>query len=125
MSAKTGWTAGLPRMHKEAGERRDFLPEFVRTLDAAGAAEIVLEDGYGAVVGLPTDAYLAASPVARSATMQETFAQDIVIVIRYRDEQAIRLSRPGSILVTMLHLVTRPERASLLEEFDVQRCRPT
>jgi alanine dehydrogenase len=119
MSAKTGRTVGLPRMHKEAGERRDFLPEFVRRLDAAGAAEIVLEDGYGAGLGLPTDAYLAASPVARSATMQETFAQDIVVVIRCPDEQAIRLSRPGSLLVTMLHLVTRPERASLLQELDV------
>jgi alanine dehydrogenase len=100
------------RMHKEAGERRDFLPEFVRTLDAAGAAEIVLQVGYRAGLGLPTDAYLAASPVARSATMQERFAQDIVIV-RCPDDQAIRLSRLGSILVTMLHLVTRPERAPL------------
>lgn len=27
---------GLPRMHKEAGERRDFLPEFVSFLSRAG-----------------------------------------------------------------------------------------
>jgi hypothetical protein len=33
-------------MHKEAGERRDFLPELVGRLHRFGAREIVLEDGY-------------------------------------------------------------------------------
>jgi alanine dehydrogenase len=119
MSTKIERTVGLPRMHKEAGERRDFLPEFVRTLDAAGAAEIVLEEGYGSGLDVPADAYLAASPIARAGTMQEAFSQDIVVVIRCPDDQAVQLLRPGSTLVTMLHLATRPERASLLEELDV------
>ncbi len=30
-------TIGLPRMHKEAGERRDFLPPLVGLLTARGA----------------------------------------------------------------------------------------
>ena len=33
---------GLPRMHKEAGERRDFLPAFVARLHQLGAS-VVLE----------------------------------------------------------------------------------
>jgi alanine dehydrogenase len=106
-------------MHKERGERRDFLPEFVRSLDAAGASEIVFEDGYGSDLGLQIGAYLAASPIARSSTMEETFAQDIVVVVRCPDELSMRLLRPGSILASMLHLSTRPERASLLEELGV------
>ena len=47
---------GLPRMHKEAGERRDLLPPFVAALCRDGATEVVLEDGYGAAMDLlPAD----------------------------------------------------------------------
>lgn len=45
---------GLPRMHKEAGERRDFLPEFVSFLSRAGFGDIVVEEGYGTGVGFET-----------------------------------------------------------------------
>ena len=38
---------GLPRMHKEAGERRDFLPDFVRAPRRGGRRRIVVEEGYG------------------------------------------------------------------------------
>ena len=86
---------GLPRMHMEAGERRDFLPEFVAAADRAGAGEIVLEHGYGAGMGFGQDAYLAASPKVRFADYAEVLASDIVTVIRCPDEAALRSMRPG------------------------------
>ena len=43
-------------MHKERGERRDFLPDLIGHLDRLGAGEIVLEAGYGLGVGVPMDA---------------------------------------------------------------------
>ena len=46
-------TLGLPRMHMEAGDRRDFLPDLVAAADRAGAGSIVLEHGYGRAWGWP------------------------------------------------------------------------
>jgi alanine dehydrogenase len=112
-------TVGLPRQHKEPGERRDFLPDLVRCLDRAGATEVVIEDGSGAGMGIDPDAYLSASAWARFGTIEECFAQDLVLVLRCPDEELIRRMAPGSVLAAMLHLPTRPERADLLEDLDV------
>jgi alanine dehydrogenase len=108
-------TVGLPRMHKEAGERRDFLPDFVAFLDEAGASAVVLEDGYGAGVGAAPDEYRTASRVARFGSFEEALGQDVVVVLRCPDEASIRRLRTGSVLVSMLHLQARPERLQLLE----------
>ena len=111
---------GLPRMHKEAGERRDFLPDVVMAADRAGAAAIVLEHGYGDGMGVPAEAYLAASPLARFATHDEVMSSDVVAVIRCPDEPALRAMRPGSLLVTMLHYATRPRRTRLVAELGLR-----
>jgi alanine dehydrogenase len=109
-------TIGLPRLHKELGDRRDFLPDLVRCLDRSGATEIVIEEGYGTAMGIDADVYLAASAWVRFGSADECFDQDLIVVLRYPDEDRIRRLRPGSVILTMLHLPTRPERAVLLEE---------
>ncbi|HEX6844607.1 MAG TPA: hypothetical protein VF235_05765 [Actinomycetota bacterium] len=108
-------SVGLPRMHKEAGERRDFLPEFVAFLDRAGADAVVVERDYGEGVGATVDDYLAISPRVRVGDLEETMDQDLVCVLRFPDDIALRSLRPGAVLVSMLHLGTRPERAELME----------
>lgn len=115
-----GPVLGLPRMHMEAGERRDFLPEFVAAADRAGAGEIVLEHGYGAGMGFGQDAYLAASPKVRFADYAEVLASDIVTVIRCPDEAAMRSMRPDALLVTMLHYPTRPHRTKLVADLGLR-----
>ncbi len=107
-------------MHKEAGERRDFLPRLVGFLDRVGADGIVLEDGYGEGVGVQADEYLEASPRARFGPYEECFEQDLVVALRCPSEEAIRWMRPGSLLVTMVHYPTRPERVRLLRETGVR-----
>lgn len=114
-----GPTVGLPRMHKEPGERRDFLPDMVAFLGAAGASAIVLEDGYGSAMDIAPETYLAGSPWARFGTMRDAFEQEVVVVLRYPEDESIRMLRPGAVLVSMLHLHTRPERAVLLEGLGV------
>jgi len=111
---------GLPRMHMEAGERRDFLPEFVVAADRAGAGEIVLEHGYGAGMGFGQDAYVAASPKVRFADYDEVLASDIVTVIRCPEEAALRSMRPEALLVTMLHYPTRPHRTRLVADLGLR-----
>ena len=56
---------GFPLMHLEAGERRAFLPCLMPAVQAAGAAAIVVERGYGEAMGVEAGAYLEASPIVR------------------------------------------------------------
>lgn len=44
-------TIGFPRMHKEPGEVRDFLPDLMHSL-ALVAREIVIEEGSGSGIGI-------------------------------------------------------------------------
>jgi alanine dehydrogenase len=112
-------TVGLPRMHKEAGERRDFHPRLVAFLDRVGAGQIVVEEGYGSGMGVDPGAYLEASSRCRVGTYEECLAQDVVLVLRYPGRDVVRTLRPGTMIVSMLHLPTRPERVGLLTELGI------
>ena len=109
-----GLSFGLPRMHREAGERRDFLPELVAWLDRQGVGEIVLEHGYGAGMGLTERDYRDASSLVRFATATECFETDVVVVLRCPEPEVLGRLRPGMVLVSMLHYPTRPERVRAL-----------
>ena len=107
-------TVGLPRMHKEMEERRDFLPALVQHLDRLGATEVVIENGYGSGMGIPIERYLEASRRARIAPHDECIGQDVVVVLRCPDLQDLAALHPGALLLTMLHARTRPERVEAL-----------
>jgi alanine dehydrogenase len=111
---------GLPRMHKEAGERRDFLPPFVAALCRDGAEALVLEEGYGSGMGVDPAEYLAVAPCVRFAPYREVFDQDVVVVVRCPSDEAIGWMRRGSILVSMLHFPTRPGRVRMLEDAGIE-----
>lgn len=107
-------TVGLPRMHKEIEERRDFLPTLVRHLVRLGATDVLIEHGYGSGMGIPVDRYLEVSHHVRVASHDECVRQDVVLVLRCPDLDAFDRLRPGALLVTMLHPRTRPERIAAL-----------
>ncbi len=109
-------TVGLPRMHKEAGERRDFLPSLVAFLERAGASKIVLEEGYGSGMGIEPASYLEASSLVSFGSYEDCLDQDVVVVLRCPSEDVMRSMRAGQFLVTMVHYPTRPERVELLTE---------
>jgi alanine dehydrogenase len=115
-----GIGVGLPRMSIHPGERRDFLPGFVRDLAGLGAGEIVLEEGYGSGMSLPAAAYLEAGPSVVFAERAVCFDQDVVVILRCPPEESLKRMRPGSILVSMLHYATRPIRNDLLDELGVR-----
>jgi alanine dehydrogenase len=115
-----GPTIGLPRMHKEPGERRDFLPELVACLDHLGAREIVLEETYGSGIGIAIDDYVGASCRARVASHEECLEQDVVLVLRCPEHDELRRLRPGAVLVSMLHYATRPERTAFLADLAIR-----
>jgi len=111
---------GLPRMHKEPGEHRVFLPSLTAFLDRIGAGEIVVEEGYGSELGLGLDDYRKGSKRVRQGSLEECLAQDVVAVLRCPNEPLLRKVRRGSIVLSMFHYATRPGRVALLRELGIR-----
>ena len=68
-------TFGLARIHAEPGEKRDFLPKFVKRLAEKGV-QVALENGYGSGMGFLETDYLQAEPTVRFAPAEQIYQQD-------------------------------------------------
>jgi alanine dehydrogenase len=118
MANERGLTVGFPRMYNEPGERRAFLPPLMGLL-AGMDVDVFVETGLGAGMGYPDEAYRGLSPRIAIVDEAEAYRQDIVVVLR-APEGRYELLRPGTILLSMLHLATRPERVQLLRELGIE-----
>ena len=107
-------TVGFPRMHREASERRDFLPPLIGLL-AANGVQVHVETGIGSGMGLTDLDYSTLSPEVHVTDEEDAYRQDIVIVLRAPEGRYEKLRR-GSVLVSMLHFATRPARVRMLHE---------
>ncbi|MGZ8624711.1 MAG: hypothetical protein ACXWYQ_11180 [Actinomycetota bacterium] len=112
-------TFGLPRMHKEPGERRDFLPPLVGKL-ADWGVEVFVEGGIGSGMGFRGQDYTDLSPLVHVVSNEEAFRADVVLTLRCPEDSECLKLRPGSILFAMLHLPTRPDRVRALRELGVE-----
>jgi alanine dehydrogenase len=110
MSSKI--TLGLGVIHAEKGEVRAFLPEFVKKI-APHFKAVILERGYGEGLGFVKSDYTNLENVS-FGTVEETYAQDLVLVLRYPPDQYLDLMPPGSCLISMCHFSTRPQRRDFL-----------
>lgn len=108
-------TIGFPRMMKEPGEKRVFLPGFIQFLIRSGAS-VYLEEGYGSRSGYTFEDYHGADPNVHQCSREEAFQQDYVMVLRSPRLDEFQLLRPGSCLISMLHYPTRPKRIQILKE---------
>lgn len=111
-------TFGFPRMYNEPGEKRAFLPPLMKLLADMGA-DVYVEAGAGAGMGYSDDDYRAGSDRIHVVDEATAYAQDVVVVLR-APEGRYRLLRPGTILVSMLHFTTRPERVELLQGLGIE-----
>jgi len=102
---------GFPRMHKEPGERRDFLPPLIGMLAGLGA-EVYVESGIGSAMGYSDMDYML-GPNVHATDEETTYRQDVVVVLR-APEGRYELMHPGAVLVSMLHFPTRPARVRML-----------
>lgn len=102
-------TFGLPRMHKEAGERRDFLPDLVGFLADHGC-EVFVEHGIGSGMGLDDHAYASTSPRVHLVDNATAFAQSHVLALRFPELDELAKLRRGATLISMAHFATRPQR---------------
>jgi alanine dehydrogenase len=115
----SGINIGMARMHVEAGERRDFLPEFIAHLENHGGG-VVLESGYGSGMGYQEKDYRLSAPNVRFASHEEVYQQDYVIVLRCPSDDDLRCIRQDACLISMLHYPTRPERRAFLHSLGVE-----
>lgn len=111
-------TIGFPRMMKEAGEKRVFLPEFIQYLTRLDAG-VYLEEGYGSRSGYTFEDYQRANPAVHLCSREAAFQQDYVIILRSPRPEEFQMLRKGCCLVSMLHFPTRPRRIQRLKEFGV------
>jgi alanine dehydrogenase len=118
MAGRAPLTVGFPRMHKEPGERRDFLPELV-SLPARLGCDVVIEPGIGSAMGYADEDYTVRSERIRVADEGTCYAQDVVIVLRAPIGRFGWLRR-GATLIAMLHFPTRPARVRHLEELGIE-----
>jgi len=118
MANDRGLTIGFPRMYNEPGERRAFLPTLIGVL-ANMDVDVYVEAGSGAGMGYSDDRYLAESPRVRIVDEATAYRQDVVVVLR-APEGRYALMRPGAILLSMLHFVTRPARVELLRGLGIE-----
>ncbi len=112
-------TVGLGRMHMEAGEVRDFLPDFVGHIEQWGG-QVILEHGYGSGIGFTEQDYRKFAPHVKFCTREEVFQQDIVLILRYPQEEMIQTMRRGACLISMIHYPTRPQRVEFLQSLGIE-----
>ena len=110
-------TFGFPTMHKEAGERRDFLPPLIHLLADLGC-EVYVESGIGSGMGYLDEDYLSTLRV-HAVDEDAAYRQDVVVVLRAPIGKFEKI-RPGATLISMLHFPTRPARVRHLEELGIQ-----
>jgi len=112
-------TFGLPRMHVEYGERRDFLPPLIADMEKRGA-QVVLEYGYGSGMGFTESNYRKVAPNVRFTSHQEIYKLDNVLVLRCPTMDDLELLEPGACLISMLHYPTRPQRVEFLKSKGIE-----
>jgi alanine dehydrogenase len=109
-------TFGFPRMHKEAGERRDFLPPLIHTIADLGCP-VFVEGGIGSGMGYVDRDYESHAGV-HVVDERTAYQQDVVIVLR-APEGRYQYLRPGATLLSMLHFPTRPARVEYLDRLAI------
>jgi alanine dehydrogenase len=110
---------GFPRMMKEQGELRVFLPEFIAQLTRLGAL-VHIEEGYGSRAGFSFADFHQGNDAVRSCSREDALQQELVIVLRSPSREEFKMLRPGSILLSMLHFPTRPVRVQILKNLGIK-----
>jgi alanine dehydrogenase len=109
---------GFPRMVQEAGEKRVFLPDFIQMLADLGF-RVVIEEGYGSRSGFDKADFRQGSNLISFGTRDDTFDQDLVLILRAPDDDLNRM-KPGTILMSMLHYPTHPNRIPLFQDLGLK-----
>lgn len=109
---------GFPRMVQEAGEKRVFMPDFIQMLADLGF-RIVIEEGYGSRSGFDKADFRQGSNLISFGDRSSAFDQDLVLILRAPDDDLEKM-KPGTILMSMLHYPTHPNRIPLFQDLGLK-----
>ena len=110
---------GFPLMLEEPGEKRVFLPDFTQKMTMIGF-DVFLEEGYGNSLDLNYDDYKNHNPYIHTASREETFQKDYVLILRSPSQSEYSLIGKNSCLISMIHYPTRPKRLELIKELGIK-----
>ncbi len=79
--------------------------------------EVLVEKNAGLGIGIGDDEYVKVG--ARIAERKEVYACDLVVRIKAPVEEELKLMRPGSTMMSMMHLRAVPSLAELLKRYRV------
>jgi len=82
--------------------------------------KVVLDHGYGRGMGLQESEYTKDTDLVCFARHDETYQQDLLLVLRYPNDEELRIMRPGSCLISMIHFPTRPGRIRFLRDLGLE-----
>jgi len=97
---------GLPTMHKEEGEKRAFLPSFIKMLNKYDV-DIYIDEDYGNKMGYKSDDYVAQNCSVKIASHDEVYMQDLVIVLKSPSLDELDKMKENCALISMLHYESR------------------
>ncbi|MCD6576935.1 MAG: hypothetical protein J7K66_02850 [Anaerolineaceae bacterium] len=110
---------GFPIMREEPGEKRVFLPDFIRKLTEIGF-EVFIEEGYGNSLDFYFDDYKNDNPLVHPLEREDIFKQDYVLILRSPHDDEFALLGKNSCLISMLHYPTHPLRFKIMKENNIQ-----
>ena len=117
-----GLTFGLPQMHKEAGERRDFLPASSGRCADLGC-EVFVERGSAPLSAIADADYVAVAARSGGRRGHGATGRTSSSSCARRSAKFEQLRR-GATLISMLHFPTRPARVRHLEELGIDAVEP-
>ncbi|MBN2057200.1 MAG: hypothetical protein JW782_00150 [Candidatus Saganbacteria bacterium] len=104
---------GVPKENRPLEKRVVLQPEELKGI--ARHHEVVVEEGAGLGVGILDAQYEAAG--CRIAPKEKVYAADLVVRIKEPLPSEVRLMKPGSIMMSMMHLRCEPElEANLIRQ---------
>lgn len=106
---------GFPKMHKEEGEKRDFLPELFENLNEYDV-QIFLEEDYGKDLGYTPQDYIQKNKNIIFTPRNEVYKKDLIVVLRAPEIDELNLINEDSTLISMLHYETRETRNNILRQ---------
>lgn len=106
---------GIARENRPNEKRVILRPEELKEI--AAAHRVFVEKGAGEGVGIKDEDYKKAG--ANIADAKKIYSCPLVVRIKEPNEEELRLMKPGSAIMSMLHLVSNAKLRNLLEKYKI------
>ena len=103
---------GIPQENRPQGKRVIIQPPEINKI--AAKHEVIIEKGAGLGIDIPDKAFVEAG--CKIGSRKEVYASDLVVRIKEPSFEEIKMMRPNSIIMSMMHIRCRPELEEALRK---------